>query len=142
EGLTWNESVPARVEEALGIKSANLSVHGYGTDQAYLRLETELPRFRRPVAVVLLFMTGLFGRNLDHDRPHLEPGLRWQPAIPRSRLRSLAQLFVPYRTDRAIEQGLQMTRDVLRATVALARAHGAMPLLLVPQFGHDDERDQ
>jgi hypothetical protein len=31
---------------------------------------------------------------------------------------------------------------VLRATAALAAAHGAMPLILVPQFGHDDERDQ
>jgi hypothetical protein len=31
---------------------------------------------------------------------------------------------------------------VLRATAALAAAHDAMPLILVPQFGHDDERDQ
>jgi hypothetical protein len=142
EGLTWDESVPARVAAALGIQSANLAVHGYGSDQAYLRLERELPRFRRPVAIVSLFMTGLFGRNLDHDRPHLEPGLRWQPARPRSRLRSLAQVFVPYRTDSAIEEGLGMTRDVLRATAALAASHGATPLIFVPQFGHDDERDQ
>jgi hypothetical protein len=142
EGLTWDESVPARVAAALGIQTANLAVHGYGSDQAYLRLESELPRFRRPVAIVSLFMTGLFGRNLDHDRPHLEPGLHWQPARPRSRLRSLAQVFVPYRTDSAIEEGLQMTRDVLRATAALAASHGATPLIFVPQFGHDDERDQ
>jgi hypothetical protein len=142
EGLTWDESVPARVAAALGVQSANLAVHGYGSDQAYLRLERELPRFRRPVAIVSLFMTGLFGRNLDHDRPHLEPGLRWQPARPRSRLRSLAQVFVPYRTDSAIEEGLRMTRDVLRATAALAASHGATPLIFVPQFGHDDERDQ
>ena len=142
EGLMWDESVPARVAAALGIQSANLAVHGYGSDQAYLRLESELPRFRRPVAVVSLFMTGLFGRNLDHDRPHLEPGLRWQSSRPRSRLRSLAQVFVPYRTDSAIEEGLRMTRDVLRATVALAASHGATPVIFVPQFGHDDERDQ
>jgi len=142
EGLMWDESVPARVAAALGIQSANLAVHGYGSDQAYLRLESELPRFARPVAVVSLFMTGLFGRNLDHDRPHLEPGLRWQPSRPRSRLRSLAQVFVPYRTDSAIEEGLRMTRDVLRATVALAASHGATPVIFVPQFGHDDERDQ
>jgi hypothetical protein len=142
EGLMWDETVPARVEAALGIQSANLAVHGYGSDQAYLRLERELPRFRRPVAIVSLFMTGLFGRNLDHDRPHLEPGLGWQPARPRSRLRSLAQVFVPYRTDSAIEEGLRMTRDVLRATAALAASHGATPLIFIPQFGHDDERDR
>ena len=142
EGLTWEESVPARVSEALGVQSANLAVHGYSTDQAYLRLEAELPRFRKPVAVVALFMTGLFGRNFDRDRPHLLRGLVWQPPRPRSRLTSLAQVFVPYRSNGAIETNLAITREVLLATAALARAHGAMPVILVPQFGHDDERDQ
>jgi hypothetical protein len=142
EGLTWDESIAAQVGAALGIQSANLAVHGYSTDQAYLRLESELPRFRHPVAVVSLFMTGLFGRNLDHDRPHLDPGLVWRPAFPRARLRALAQVFVPYRTNSAIDNGLLVTRDVLRATAALAAAHGATPVILVPQFGHDDERDQ
>ena len=142
EGLTWAESVPARVSAALGIQSANLAVHGYSTDQSYLRLEADLPRFRKPVAVVALFMTGLFGRNFDRDRPHLLRGLVWQPARPRSRLTSLAQVFVPYRSNGAIETNLAITREVLTATAALARAHGALPVILVPQFGHDDERDQ
>jgi len=65
EGLTWEESVPAQVGAMMGTQSANLAVHGFGTDQAYLRLQMELARFRRPVAVVSLFMTALFGRNLD-----------------------------------------------------------------------------
>ena len=142
EGLMWDESVPARVSEALGIQSANLAVHGYSTDQAYMRLETDLPRFRKPVAVVALFMTGLFGRNFDRDRPHLLRGLLWQPARPRSRLTSLAQVFVPYRSNGAIETNTAITREVLLATAALARAHGAIPVILVSQFGHDDERDQ
>lgn len=142
EGLTWEESVPARVGDALGIQAANLAVHGYSTDQAYLRLEAELPRFRKPVAVVALFMTGLFGRNFDRDRPHLLRGLVWQGPRPRSRLTSLAQVFVPYRSDGAIETNLAITREVLLATAALARAHGALPVILVPQFGDDDERDQ
>ena len=34
------------------------------------------------------------------------------------------------------------TREALRATAALAAARGATPIILVPQFGHDDERDQ
>jgi hypothetical protein len=130
------------VSEALGVQGANLAVHGYSTDQAYLRLEAELPRFRKPVAVVALFMTGLFGRNFDRDRPHLLRGLVWQPPRPRSRLTSLAQVFVPYRSNGAIETNTAITREVLLATTALARAHGATPLILVPQFGHDDERDQ
>ena len=142
EGLRWDESVPAQVGMMMGVQSANLAVHGFSTDQAYLRLETELPRFRRPVAVVSLFMTGLLGRNLYDDRPHLGPGLVVQPATPHARLASLAQVFVPYRKDDTIERGVRMTRDVLRAASALALARGATPLIVVPQFGEDDERDQ
>ena len=138
EGLTWDESVPAQVGAMMGIQSANLAVHGFGSDQAYLRLETELPRFRRPVAVVSLFMTALFGRNLDDDRPHLGPGLVWLPAEQHGRLASLAKLLVPYRTDDTVERGVTMTRDVLRATVDLARARGATPLIVVPQFGPEE----
>ena len=41
EGLAWDETVPAQVGAMLGIQTANLAVHGYSTDQAYLRLETE-----------------------------------------------------------------------------------------------------
>jgi hypothetical protein len=142
EGLTWEESVPAQVGAMTGIQSANLAVHGFGTDQAYLRLETELPRFRRPVAVIALFMTALFGRNLDDDRPHLAPGLVWRPAEPHGRIVSLATMLVPYRTDETVERGITMTRDVLGATVALARARGATPLIVVPHFGVEEEAER
>src|SRR3954468_23071935 len=49
EGLTWDESVPAQVGAMTSVQSANLAVHGYSTDQAYLRLQSELPHFRHPV---------------------------------------------------------------------------------------------
>ena len=142
EGLTWEESIPAQVGALLEIQSANLSVHGFGTDQAYLRLETELPRFHRPVAVVSLFMTALFGRNLDQDRPHLGPGLMWLPATPHGRLASLATWLVPYRSDETVERGIAMTRDALSATVNLARARGATPLIVVPHFGGEDQAER
>jgi hypothetical protein len=139
EGLTWEESVPAQVGAMVGIQSANLAVHGFGSDQAYLRLERELPRFRRPIAVVSLFMTALFGRNLDDDRPHLGPGLVWLPAQQHGRLASLATLLVRYRTDDTVERGIKVTREVLGATVNLARARGAAPLIVVPHFGPEEE---
>jgi hypothetical protein len=142
KGLTWEESVPAQVAARLGAQSANLAVDGYATDQAYLRLQTELPRFHRPIAVVALFMTTLFGRNLDDDRPHLGPGLVWLPAVPHSRLRSLVQLVAPYRSDETVERGIAVTREVLRATVELAIARGATPLVLVPQFGPEDRVEE
>jgi hypothetical protein len=142
EGLASDETVPAQVGAMLGVQSANLAVHGYSNDQAFLRLEAELPRFRQPLAVVTLFMTALFGRNLDDDRPHLGPGLVWLPAQPASRLQSLAALLVPYRTDATVERGVAMTRTVLQATVQLARARGAAPIILVPQFGSEDEAER
>ena len=142
EGLTWDESVPAQVGAMMGIQSGNMAVHGFGTDQAYMRLESELPRFRRPVAVVSLFMTALFGRNLDDDRPHLGPRLVWLPPQQHGRLASLAKLLVPYRADDTVERGVVMTRDVLGATVNLARARGATPLIVVPHFGVEPQAER
>jgi hypothetical protein len=136
EGLAWEESIPAQVESMIGIQSANLAVHGFGTDQAYLRLQRELPHFKQPTAVVTLFMSSLFGRNLDEDRPHLGPGLTWlSGSAGHSRLTSIAKLVVPYRSDETIERGVLVTRDVLRAIASLTRSRGATPLILVPQFG-------
>jgi hypothetical protein len=142
EGLTWEESIPAQVGWMMGTQSANLAVHGFASDQAYLRLQTELPRFRRPVAVVSLFMAALFGRNLDDDRPHLAPGLVWLPAEPHSRLASIAKLLVPYRRIETVERGVTVTREVFGASVELTRAHGATPLIVVPQFGPEAEAEQ
>jgi hypothetical protein len=104
----------------------------------HLRLQEELPRFRRPVAVVTVFTTALFGRNLDDDRPHLGPGLVWLPAVEHTRLKALATVLVPYRSDATVERGLVMTRETLRATTDLARAYGAISLIVVPQFGRED----
>ena len=142
EGLTYEESIPGQVGAMMGVQTANLAVHGYGNDQAYLRLQTELPHFRRPVAVVSLFMTALFGRNLDQDRPHIGPGLVWLPAEQHSRLSSLAKLIVPYRADTTVERGVTVTQQVLRANTELARAHGATPLLVVLQFGREAQPEQ
>ena len=142
EGLMWEETIPAQVGAALHLQTANVAVHGYTSDQAYMRLDAELSRFRRPVSVVTLFMPALLGRNIDDDRPHFEPGLAWVPGHPRARLTSLLQLFVPYRSNGAIEGGIRMTREILRATEELARRHGATSLTVVPQFGEDDERER
>ena len=134
ERLTWDESIPAQTGEIMGLPSANVAVSGFANDQAYLRLQAELSHFRRPVAVVTLFAPLLFDRNLNDDRPHLGPGLIWLPAVHRWRLQTIARFLVPYRSDDAIERGVSVTREVLRATIELARARGAVPLIVVPQF--------
>jgi hypothetical protein len=136
-GLAWSETVPALVAEQLHVQSANAAVNGFGTDQAFLRLEEDLPRFRRPVAIVSLFMTTLVSRNLDDDRPHLTPDLAWAPPSPHGPLTWLARLLVPYESKATIDRGVAMTRAVLREIVRLSRARGAAPLIVVPHFGHE-----
>jgi len=138
EGLTWEESIPAQAGAMLDLQAANLAVHGYSTDQIYLRLAEELPRFRQPIAVVSIFMPELFGRNLDEDRPYLARGLVWRPARQASHLAALAGLLVPYRRIETVEKGVDVTREVLGAITALARDRGATSLLVVPQFGTED----
>lgn len=133
-GLTWEESIPARVEALTGVQSASLAVEGYATDQAYLRLRQEWPRYRRPVAVVSLFMPSLFRRNLDVDRPRLDPGLAWRPPDSAPRLVQLARRAVLYRTDADIDRGVAMSRAALGDTVEMARRRGATPLIVVPQL--------
>jgi hypothetical protein len=139
KGLTWDESIPAQVGGMLGVQSANLAVDGYGSDQAFLRLQAALPQFRHPVAVVAMFLTTLFGRNLDDDRPHLGPGLSWLPGVQHGRVRSLVQLVAPYRSDDTVERGIAVTREVFDAGARLATAHGAAPLVLVLQVGPEDD---
>jgi len=137
-GLRWEETIPARVGALLGMQSANLAVFDYSNDQSFLRLAVELPRFRKPLAVVTLFMPSLFDRNLLDNRPRLAAGLEWRPANEHWRLVALLRWLVPYRTGATVEQGVTRTRDSLQALVDLARTRGAEPLIVVPQFGPDE----
>lgn len=141
ERLAWKDTIPARTEQMTGIQSANIAVSGYATDQAYLRLKSDIARFRTPIAVVMLFSPSIFDRNLDDDRPHLMSGLQWHPPARRWRLAALARRVVRYRSAETIERGIATTREVLRATLDLARSRGAVPVILVPQFGQELPRE-
>jgi hypothetical protein len=134
-GLAWEETIPAQVSALLGIQSANLAVSDYSNDQSYLRLAAELPRFRKPVAVVTLFMPALFDRNLLNNRPRLGAGLVAQQPAQHWRLAALLHWLIPYRSAATIEEGIMRTRDSLGALVHLACGRGAQPLIVVPQFG-------
>lgn len=141
-GLDWPDSVPAQVQSITGIQAANIAVNAHATDQSLLRLRHELPRFSRPVAVVIPFMARLFDRNLDTDRPHLDSRLRWHPATrPPLRLVELARRVLRYRSSAAIREGTLMTRAALQADIALVRARGATPIVLVPQYLPEDRRE-
>lgn len=133
-GVTYAESIPARVGRRLGLQPADLAVGGFATDQMYLRFAAEWPRYRKPRAVVILFMPALFHRNLEHDRPHLAPGLVWRPASDDWRLLQIAHRLAPYRSDEDLADAELMTRQALGRMTAMARARGATPVILVPEL--------
>jgi hypothetical protein len=134
-GLDWPETIPGQFQRMTGIQAADIAVNAYSTDQTLLRLRRELPRFARPVAVVVPFVPALLDRNLDRDRPHLDRNLVWHPAEkPPLRIVELARRPLRYRSTKSIRDGVAMTQAALREVIALARARGAEPLILVPQF--------
>jgi hypothetical protein len=118
----------------LKTQTVDLSVGGYATDQIYLRLKRELPRFKRPVAVVILFSPMLFRRNTEDFRPHLGSDLVLRPAVHRSKLMDMARWAIPYRSDEETDRAVSTTRAILSSTVRLAKSRGAVPIILVPQF--------
>jgi len=134
-GLQWGETIGAQVQAMTGIAIANIAVNAHATDQTYMRLRRELPRFAHPVAVIVPFVPLLFDRNLDQDRPYLDSSLRWHAAHPPElRLVELGRRILRYRSEEAVDEGVATTQAVLRATIALARARGAQSLIVVPQF--------
>jgi len=140
-GLHHEETFPFLVGRDLGIQAVNLAVVGYGNDQAHLRVLDALERYRRPVAVVTLFVPSQIRRNVDIWRPRLALGpdgaLEIVPASTGLRVAKLLQVL-PYHGDDA----LRVTAAVLRATAEAARARGAVPLFVVTSYGpaclHDD----
>jgi hypothetical protein len=133
-GLDQAESIPAQVQAMSGVQAANLAVDGYATDQAYLRLRGEWPKFRRPAAVVFLYTPQVFHRNLDIDRPRLTPGLIWRPAADQGRLMKVWRWLVPYRTSTQIDEAAAATRETLQAAQRMAARRGAAMVVLLPQF--------
>lgn len=90
----------------------------------------------------MLFAPSIFDRNLDDDRPHLGPGLAWLPPTRHWRLARLAKRLTGYRDADATDREVAVTREVLTATVKLARSRGAVPLIVVPQFEPEDPQER
>jgi len=141
-GLEWPDTMAAQFERMTGIGAANIAVNAHATDQTLLRLRQELPRFGHPLAVVIPFVPVIFDRNLDRDRPYLDATLHWHPGDPPPlRIVEIARRALRYRSTRSIREGVAMTQAALREAMALARARGAEPLVLVPQHRPEKPRE-
>jgi hypothetical protein len=140
--LNWPDTVAGRIENASGLQSVNIAVNGYGADQELMRLRQQLPHLAKPVAVVALFAPTLLERSLDSHRPHLDTALRWHAAHPAWRLERVFKNVLLYHSTAAIDAGVAMTRRSLSAIVAEARARGAVPLILVPEFAPEQPAER
>jgi len=134
DGLAWQETIPAQVGARLGVQTANLAVTGYSTDQSLMRLGAELPRFACPRGVVTIFMPSFLARNLNTDRPYLDPELHWRAPVIDSRLGALLRYAFDYGSMASIDAGIAMTRGALRAAQTLANRRGAWAITIVPVF--------
>jgi hypothetical protein len=87
-GLSYGESLSGQLEGRVGpdVQVVNLGVQAYGSDQALLALRRHLPRFRRPAAVVYVFMAEHIIRNGVSDRRLLIPSARFLGTKPRFEL--------------------------------------------------------
>jgi hypothetical protein len=140
--LNWAETVPGQVQAMTGIQSANLAINVFATDQNHMHLARELPKFRHPVAIVVLFAPTMLERNLRSNRPHLDDALRWQPPREQWRLQHLARIVFPFHRRSTIEQVLGTTRTTLKATAGTARARDVPILLLIPTFMPEEPNEK
>ena len=145
-GLEYAETFAAIVGDALHEQSINLAMHGYGSDQAFVRLHDALSEYEHVTDVVTVFVPAQLQRNTFTFRSFFVLGsdgaLVLEPSRPQSGpsqlcvLRLLCTLF-PYHDDHV----LPLTAAILRATVDAAHAHGATPLFVVPSFGAERSVD-
>jgi hypothetical protein len=138
--LEWNEALPAHLGNLLQTQVVDVAESGYGSDQAYLRTIDALPRFAHPVAVVTTVLPVQLSRNIRDDRPHLVLRDGRLTLVPGSAsnllLRELWVNDLPYLGERDLDASLELTRSILHATAAAARARGAEPLFVfVPACG-------
>ena len=132
--LEWPETVPGRVEAMTGLQSVNLAVNAYGVDQDYLHLASELPTFRRPLAIVMLFSPAMVEREFRANRPHLDAALHWHPPEEPWRLLQLMKVVFPFHTLSTIAYRLHTSRSVLIAADRLANSRNIPFLVLIPVF--------
>ncbi|WP_313801403.1 hypothetical protein [Sphingobium sp.] len=134
KGLNWRDSVAGQVEALSGLQSVNLAVPAFSAGQGFLHLRRELPRFKHPRAVIILFGPDLLVRDLDRSRPWIDQAGQWHAAAWSWHLGHVGRVLFPYHRASTIDAVVASDRRILAMDVALARRHGADPLVVVPVF--------
>ena len=147
-GVPYEQTFAAQMGKDLGLQVVNVACGGYGSDQAYLRLEDALERLKRPVLTVTTFVPVMLSRNVQDYRGRLvlrdgalalvPPARRFLAAL---RLRDLFVNELPYMSEADLRESMQLTAAVLRETARTARAHGAEPLFVIFSIGAERALD-
>ena len=126
--VTWDESFVGRVAAAFpAVQVVNLAVQGYGTDQAWLRLRRNAPRFSDLRAVVYGFIPRHVYRNAHADRRVLVRTAYFAGTAPRFVLADDGTLVLAEHPVRATERHAY-SRIVAALELAWAR-YGSPPSL-------------
>src|SRR5262249_16002630 len=138
-GLDWPDISAAQVAEKLRVQVVNDAEGGYGSDQAHLRAVDAMPRFAHLLAVVTIVLPVQLHRNIQDDRSRLVVRDGALVVEPKSgspfRLRQVFVDEIPYLRERELQLSLRLTRSILHATAAVARAPGVFPLFVAPTTG-------
>jgi hypothetical protein len=148
-GLDFDDTFAARCGRDLGLPVVDVAEGGYGIDQAYLRLQRALDQTARPAVVLTVVVFLYLGRSLRDDRPRLilDEGGAFKLVPPASgffarlRLRDIIHNRVSYVSEANLQQALAFVRSAIAATARLARAHGAIPVFIIPSLGPERSLD-
>ena len=147
-GVAYEQTFAARMGKDLGLQVVNVACGGYGSDQAYARLEDAVGRLQRPTAVITTFVPVMLSRNVQDYRTRLvlrDGALQLVPAaagfLAGLRLRDLFVNELPYMSEARLRDSMQLTAAVLRETEGTARAHGAEHLFALFSIGPQRELD-
>ena len=147
-GVAYEQTFAAQMGKRLGLQVVNVACGGYGSDQAYLRLNDALGRLKIPAAVVTTFVPVMLSRNAQDYRPRLvlrDGALQLVPPaqgfVAGLRLRDLFVNELPYMSDARLRDSMELTSALLRETARTARAHGAEPLFALFSIGPRRELD-
>jgi hypothetical protein len=137
-GLDWQDTFAAKLGAKLGLQVVNVAEGGYGSDQAFLRVQDALRRLQHPVALVETVLPVQLHRNIQDNRARLilnGGALELVPAsASRLRLRELFVNTLPYLSDTRLAASMELTRRILEQTAQAARARGARVLFVTPSF--------
>ncbi|MEO7109830.1 MAG: hypothetical protein ABI183_05290 [Polyangiaceae bacterium] len=134
--VNYEDTFSGMLEKDLGIQVVNSAAFGYAMDQAYLREEDTIAEYTHPVALITTFVPDEVERFETEWRNSLEVapdgGVQVRPPLaPWIREMQLRHVW------RGLYHGddeIQNMRAVARATIALAKKHGAYPLFVTTNF--------